>query len=195
MVAPFLAKAFKNPTKGFQSAFFIVWLIRTFVNYCSDNLGLDFNWSYPFGGYLFFFCLGAFVEDSRLNELGTKHLITIGCVSWITNSVITYLGWSKGAFDMSPIFAISAICLYLLLLRVNIDSTPYLGTALSLLSKHSFGINLAHWLAYEFLQPRFVPFLSTSGLLYQAPLSLAVLAAGILLAVVFDGGCVGLSGV
>ena len=187
MVAPFLAKAFKGPSRDFQNAFFLVWLIWTVTYYCSDNMAIDFTWSYPFRGYLFFFCLGSFLEDSWVNELNTKLLASIGCVAWFANSVITYMGWSKGAFDMSPLFAVSAICLYLLLLRVKVEQSSDFGNVISFIARHSFGFYLAHWLAYEYLQPLFAPLLGTSGLLYQVPLSLIVFATGSLLAAAIEG--------
>ena len=185
-VAPFFAKALKSPSRDYQNAFFIVWLIWAVMCHCSDNLGIDFNWSYPLQGYFFFFCLGAFVEDSSLNMLETKKLVAVGCVAWLANSAVKYYGWSRGTFDMSPLFTITAVCLYLLLLRVNFDMVPHLKNVCSLLSKHSFGIYLAHWLSYEFLQRYFVTLLNKSGVLYQLLLSPAVLLSGVLLAVFID---------
>ena len=186
MVAPFLAKAFNKPSKAFQKAFFIVWLIWNTLNYLGANVPFDFAWAYPFAAWFFFFCIGGFVESSFLNEMKTRSLLLLGIGAWVANALLACAGWTKCAYDQSPLYGITAICLFLILLRIQPSGNRIVQKCVSFIAGKSLGIYLMHWLAFLMLKPYFVALEQVSGILYHFCLGSIVFIAGLLLAVVVE---------
>ncbi len=186
MVAPFLAHAFSKPSQTFQKAFFIIWLVWNVVNNFSENLSFDFSWSYPFWGFLFFFCVGGFIEDSFFNRMKTRSLLLLGVGVWLANALLAYLGWSVGAYDTSPFYGITAICLYLLILRIKPGTGSALGKCVSFIAVRSLDIYLLHWLAVLVLQPYFLPLSQISGILYHVCFTVCIFAIALVAAAVIE---------
>ena len=186
LIAPFIASTFVRMGRNGQRWFLGLWFFVATLTYLSKCLEFDYSWSFPLGGFASFFCAGAFIEHSELNDLSTKTLITVGVAAWVSNMLLAYFGWSNGAYDWSPIYALTAVCLYLVLLRVPIPEDGALTRAISFVASQSFGIYLMHWLVFKMISPYFSPLQSMWGPLYHVCLSACVFALGLLLAVASD---------
>lgn len=176
MVAPFFFGAFERTTGGFRKAFLLVWLVWTTVYFVAGNTGLDFSWKYPLSGFFFFFLLGSFFEDSYLNGLPSRALGAACILASLANGALAYIGWGNGINDMSPLYGITAVCLYALLLRADPEQGSFAEKAFSLLSKHSFIMYLVHPIVIDLVSPSFAGLANVWGPLYHVALFAAVVA-------------------
>ena len=186
LVAPFLAPALTQSSGELRRAFFLLCALWTASCFISANTGIEFGWQFPIKDHFAFFCIGALIEDSRLNSLSNKQLLLLAFFAALANGVIAYFGWSSGSFDISPLYAIAALCLYLLFQRLDIKGGSAVDVVLAFLSKHSFGIYLMHWFVYEMVQPRLAFLAAVWGPLYQLCLTPLVLVLGVAAAVLVD---------
>ena len=187
MVAPFLARAFHKPSKTFQTAFLLVWLIWNTIYNFSENLSFEFNWSYPFWGFIFYFCLGGFIEDTFFNRMRTRNLLLLGIGAWVANAALSFAGWSASAYDESPLYGVTAICLYLLILRIKPNGNNVVSKCVSFIATHSLGIYLMHWIAIIVLKPYFYPLTQISGFVYHVCFTIVIFIIGLIAATIIEG--------
>ena len=157
LVAPYLAQGLRSIGRRGQMCLMGIWLVWSTCHWLGANLDFYYNWSFPLGGFFFFFCLGAFVEDSFLNDLSTRTLAVVGFLAWFVNGTLAYFGWEGYAYDRSPLYGITAICLYLFLVRRPWNHSERVRGAVSFVATNSFGIYLMHallvWPVTDLLEP------------------------------------------
>jgi peptidoglycan/LPS O-acetylase OafA/YrhL len=113
-------------------------------------------------------------------------LLAVGAASCFVNGALAYFGWTEGAYDISPFYAVTSICLYLVLLRTPRSGIPWLEHAIGLLATHSFGIYLSHYLVLEAVYDWLIPSATLWGPLSFVCQFACAFCGGVLLAVVCE---------
>lgn len=142
VVAPFLGKMLDR-LNSFECGVFIgIGFAYNTVVVVADNLGIDFSWGYLFSGFALTFCMGAMVERLVRSRKQFIALICVGLLSFVVDVVLRMTGYSAGSLDISPLFTIYAVALYMTILRLARAAKPL--KVVSFMAKHSFGVYLTH---------------------------------------------------
>lgn len=142
VVAPFLGKMLDR-LNDFECGVFIgIGLAYNFIVVVSDNLGVDFSWGYLFSGFALTFCMGAMVERLINTKRRFAILIFAGSACFIADVALRMVGYPAGSLDISPLYTVYAVALYVTILRLARAAKPV--KAISFMAKHSFGVYLTH---------------------------------------------------
>ena len=169
LAAPFLAhftaRAGRRERRWF-ALLGIGYVTCLFAGTCTHH---DFSWQYPFGLWLFLFCVDPLYHAWIEEHCGTSQLLlaAIGCNA--ASSLLCHLGIGNvHLFDVNPLYVIEAICLYELLLRLG-ERLAH-SVVVSELAQHQFGIFIMHMFMLRRVQP-----LVRDGLPWPVSWSLVIL--------------------
>ncbi len=142
VVAPFLGKMLDR-LNGFECGVFVgIGLVYNFIVVAASNLGVDFSWGYLFSGFALTFCMGAVVERLVNTKRRFAMLVFAGLACFVADVAIRMIGYPEGSLDISPLYTVYAVALYVVILRLSRSAKPI--KAISFMAKHSFGVYLTH---------------------------------------------------
>ena len=182
--APFVAGGFSRLTVFGKKCFAGIGLGYSLFVTLFSNLGIDFGWGNLFGGFAFAFFLGAFVDEVAQHRRATAILGIVGLVSYLANVTLVTVGWGVNAFDLSPLYTLTAVALYVTILRVFRDANP--SKVVSYLAKHSFSVYLIHMMVLMPLAHSLPQFMGVSSIGAHVGVTIAVFGITLALAIIVD---------
>ncbi|MBY4797088.1 acyltransferase family protein [Collinsella sp. AGMB00827] len=155
-----------------------------------QSRGTVFSWTYPFGGFIFFFLIGPFVEELFSNKRARIALwiLTPLCVAATTWLVIHgYSSHGQGAFDNSPLYAIAALGIYLGLLEIGDRiHARYIVQVIGFVARHSFTVYLVHLHVLDYLKGFFPSVSGLAAIGAHLGLTLATIGLSLAIALIID---------
>lgn len=193
LAAPFLARAFAHLPRVHMRWLVGIGFLWTTVLYVSRAIGVRFAWGFPFGGFLFVFLCGSFIEKLFSKRSVRFILLALACICIVPSSWLAVHGYSEGLFDESPLHLIIACGFFLGLVELGSalqEKTPHgvsatLSSVLGFISKHSFTVYLVHMM---FLMPfaNMVPHIGYLNSVSHLMLTGATVAASLVCAVILN---------
>ena len=188
LVAPFLARMFAHMPDSEAKAFIGIGIGFNAVLTVLDNMGIGFSWSYLLSGFAFAFCLGVLIDRFGGNSRVRKALKLLALVCFFVNVAVQYAGFSTYAVEVSPLYTVMAVGIYVALLDLG-EKIPRFRLV-SFVAKHSFGIYLCHMMVLYAIQPFFMFDQGISTIAVHGLFAVVVFAASTVLAWLIDSTAV-----
>lgn len=187
IIAPLIGKAFCQFSKGECVLFLGLGLFYNLCVTIFSIVNIDFQYSYLFGGWIFYFYLGYCVEKLFVHK---KHLQFL----WIASSIclfitvfLKYRGITIFIHDQSPLFTVFTMGVYMGLRTIGTLNFPDgVKTVVRFLAKHSFSVYLIHMMVLETVIPIFPAMLGTTSVLRHVGITFLVLVVSVVLSVIVD---------
>lgn len=142
LAAPFVAGGIASLTSFGKKCFVGIGFGYFALATLFENMNIEFSWGYLFGGFAFVFFLGAFVDELAANRRNVAIVAAVGIVAFSTNVLLVTAGWGVHAFDLSPLYTMTAVALYVVVLYAFRNARP--NRVVSFLAQHSFSVYLVH---------------------------------------------------
>lgn len=196
LATPFFAEFLVRLGKNGKRFFFALGALWICLNYLSSNLALEISWSYPFGTFLWMYCLGYFLTDAYIADVWKRFRAVI-CVSILVCFLLIpatiFAGWSVHAFDTSPFYVALSILLYIAILGTSMNrlNLPEGGQKkpprlVSFVAARSYGIYMIHMVFISYLMFFVAPFPGKLTMLSPWLLAFAVFVLSILASWILD---------
>ena len=146
--APFLGRMVQkmsNPELHLLAAIGLIWEILTV--YLGKNLGLGFGYnSWMLNGYPYYYFLGYYVHRVFEEASYKKILMLAGAAAFIINALWTWKMplYSYNAHDLSPLYTIYVVGLYLFLSSAKINAQSPFGRVITWVATQSYFVYLLH---------------------------------------------------
>lgn len=143
LIAPFLGKIVQRIQKSelmiFLGIGFFFNALKTYI----PAMGFEFSWSYPLGGWMFYFLLGYCLEDLVADKKAKQLIYGLGIASFGLTIVQKYVGFAPGVHDMAPTYAFMVSAAFLGL-KSMYRSGRYVDKIVIWISKQSMSVYLIH---------------------------------------------------
>lgn len=194
LAVPLLARSLNADRPAAGRLMAILGVAFSGVAYVSANTGIQIGWGFLFPCTAVFFCLGPTIE--RLvpaDGLRGRAVAGVALACAVANMLMVIrVGWHNDAFDASPLFMVSAACLYALLLEAGRRLRPgLLAQGVSFVARHSFTVYLVHMMVLQPLLDVLPAAAGAASLVEHLPLTLLTFMASLAVAVVLDAAVVG----
>lgn len=144
ILAPFIGPVLQRLDKKAMWTFLLIGLIANALITYVPLLGYGWNWSYPLGGWSFYFYLGFGIDKIIQTKKEKFVLVFAGIISFAISLIQIYAGKAPNICDLAPTFTCITCSIYILLESIHIDNR-FLQKCIFLAGKHSFGIYMVHW--------------------------------------------------
>ncbi|MCM1174307.1 MAG: acyltransferase [Blautia sp.] len=176
LLAPFLNKMVANFQKGEMWLFVGIGLLYNTVCSYAPYVNLYISWQYIFGGWVFYFMLGYFLEKIIDTPKKENIVIMAGGICFIISMIQKQFGLVSNIYDLAPTFTLISCAVFFLLKREYCERELFFRLILKA-GRYSFAIYLVHNPVRRFLAEH-IPFLSGKAYLLNL-LELAVCTIGV----------------
>ena len=187
MIAPLLAKAFRQFTKKECVLFLGLGLFYNLCVTISSVFGQPFEYSYLFGGWIFYFYLSYCLEKLLTHKRHVHLLWIVSSICLFITVVLKYKGITTYVHDLSPIFTVFTMGMYTMFLTIGTWDFPnWVKTVVRFLAKHSFSVYLIHMMVLETVIPSFPAIIGAASILRHDGVTLFVLIVSVIFSVIVD---------
>lgn len=177
LAAPFLSVAFCDMTKHQAYIFVGVGVVFNGLTFLMSNIGIDLSWNYLFSGFGFVFFSGPLIETLVDSKKNLRVSQGIAFFSFVLTLILQYgLGFESGIYDISPLYFLLAVGIYVTLL--DFGNKIKGSRMVSFVAKHSLGVYLTHMMV---LYPLNMLLGGAEG-----PVSLSVFGMGVIFVFIFS---------
>lgn len=146
LLAPILRKSFVEANKNELWCFLCMGIVFTGLMTYLPYFGINFAWSFPLGGWTFYFYLGFCIErviDSKIKE---NVLIVLGIICFIMSLIQKKYGYVNYIHDLAPTYIIFTCAIFVSLKRIYylISKNNVICELIVFCGKHSFSIYMIH---------------------------------------------------
>ncbi|MCI2241766.1 acyltransferase [Adlercreutzia faecimuris] len=189
LVAPFLGRAFDRMGDRTLAAFIILGFGFSVARTIAGNIGIGFSWGYPFEGFFFTFCLGAVLDRIISTDRRFWLLMVLSAVCFLASVLLVAGGYGVGAYDVSPLYTIYSVGLFVLIARTGrrvLERFPLAERACAVVAKRSFSVYMVHVMLLVPLSAPFVGYGGIVSIFAQMGFTIVTLAASLVLSVLAD---------
>lgn len=146
------------------------------------------KWTYPFAGYGFIFCLGAFIDRIVEHEKVCKVVIVLSPFCLAINTALMAHGFEVGVCDISPFFCLFSVGFYCVIIklssRIDFSRRENLTRCIGYIARYSFYVYMAHVFMLRLLLKYFLGYSGVVTVFLQICASLLILLTSLLFAIV-----------
>lgn len=189
LVAPFLGRAFDQMGDRTLAAFIILGFGFSIARTIASNVGVGFSWGYPFEGFFFTFCLGAVLDRIINTDQRFRVLMALSTVCFLMSALLVAGGYGVGAYDVSPLYTIYSVGLFMLITRVGrhvLERFSLAERACAFVAKRSFSVYMVHVMLLVPLSAPFIGYGGIASIFAQMGFTVITLAASLALSVLAD---------
>lgn len=184
--APFFGPSIAKLNNCQARWFISIGLLYQMLVFVFSNIGVRFEWSYPFSGFVFSFCLGSCFD--KIGKITNKKSIVCISIGLLGTVLAKSIGWMNYIQDLSPFFTMISIGMFSLIKNTFETKSP--SATITWLSKRSFGVYLIHgqilnWI-YSVLNEFGLLFRGTSSVISFLLLFASTTACSIAISLIFD---------
>lgn len=147
-LAPFLNKMVENLTKPEMYLFLSMGLLYNSIITYGPYFNLSFSWSFIFGGLIFYFPLGYFLEKIIDTPKKERCIILLGIFSFIISFIQKQYDLTNYIHDNAPTYTFMVCAMFLLLKKQHLAKNnafyAFFNTLFIKLGKYSFAIYMVH---------------------------------------------------
>ena len=185
VLAPFIGPVLQKLGKKEMQLFLLICIIVNSLTTYGSFLGDWWNWSYPLGGWSFYFYLG-FGIDRIIETKKEKYvLVSAGIISFIISLIQIYIDNAPYICDLAPTFTFITCTVYILLKGIKIEN-KFLQNCIFFAGRHSFGIYMVHWVIMLKMMDDYLPMKSEPFFVYLIMIVSITFTIGLLVATFFD---------
>ncbi len=142
--APFFAHALARMNRFEKNIFLGLGVAYNAACTLLEMGGHEFTWTYPFAGWLFYFLIGAFIEEYLDDARVRRTLYALAVPLILLTAWLMHGGAPRLFYETSPTFIAIALAIYTALIQIGgkLKETPLV----SLIARHAFSIYLLHML-------------------------------------------------
>lgn len=148
LLAPFLNKMVTDLKKPEIYIFLSMGLLYNSIVTYSPYFNLSFSWNYIFGGWVFYFPLGYFLEKIIDTPKKEKLIICLGGLGFIISFIQKQYGLTNRIHDLAPTYTFMVCAMFFLLKKeYHIKNTTlhtFLNTFILKCGKYSFAVYMIH---------------------------------------------------
>lgn len=184
LVAPFLARIFKNLNTKECYLFFAICLICNALSVYPHLIGITFAVPFYLSGMNIYFFLGSYIDKITQTKKQKILFIILGIISYIVGFIQLQIGKAVNIFDAAPT-AVFVVCLMYILLRDHVKVNRG-SKIIYFLGKYSFSIYLIHVVMMDFMTYIFPYKTSWPISIYVIIKVILILIGSLILAIVID---------
>ena len=184
ILAPFIGPVLQRLGKKEMQLFLLIGIIANSLATYASTFGYSWNWSYPLGGWSFYFYLGYGIDRIIETKIEKCVVVNIGIISYAISLIQIYIGKAPNICDLAPTFTFITCMVYILLKCIKIENN-YIQKFIFFAGRHSFGVYMVHWVIMLKVM-EYLPMQSELFFVYLAKIVIIIFMFSLIIGTIFD---------